>query len=250
MVMRFGTWNAHTLLQAGNMNAIVEEVERYKMDAVALQEIRWKGKGVIRKPKFSIYYSGNEDREGNRGVGFIVSKKVNRLVLGFSPICERICTLRIKCKLHNITFVNVYAPTEDTKDKIVDEFYETLQSVCDELPKHDAVITLGDFNAKLGKEHIYRDIIGRHSLHETTSNNGFRVVQYATTNNFKVLSTWYPRKDIHKGTWKIPGTEDSNQIDYILVSKRWATDIEKLELTEEPTQTRTNSWSEQDSNRK
>ena len=73
---------------------------------------------------------------------------------------------------------------------------------------------------------MYRDIIGGHSLHETTNNNGFRLVQYATTNKFKVLSTWYPRKDIQKGTWKIPGTNDTNQIDRILVSKRWATDIE------------------------
>lgn len=53
-------------------------------------------------------------------------------------------------------------------------------------------------------------------------------MQYATTNKFKVLSTWYPRKDIHKGTWKIPGTEDTNQTDHILVSKRWATDIENI----------------------
>jgi hypothetical protein len=156
-VMRFGTWNVRTLLQAGNMNAIAEEAERYKMDAVALQEIRWKGKGTIRKSKFTMYYSGNEDRQGNRGVGFIVSKKVNKSVLGFSPICERICNLRIKGKIHNITFVNVYAPTEDTEDEIVYEFYGTLPSVCE---KHDAFITLGDFNAKLGKEQIYRDTIG------------------------------------------------------------------------------------------
>jgi hypothetical protein len=31
MVMQFGTWNVHTLLQAGNMNIITEETERYKM---------------------------------------------------------------------------------------------------------------------------------------------------------------------------------------------------------------------------
>ena len=130
--------------------------------------------------------------------------------------------MRIKSKLHNITFVNVHAPTE------VDEFYETLQSVCDELPKHNVVITLGDFNAKLGKEKKYIYTIGRHSLYDTTNNNVFRLVQYATTNNFKVLSTLYPRKDKHKGNWKIPGTEDTNQIDHILVSKRWATDIENI----------------------
>ena len=86
MVKQFGTWNVCTLLQAGNMNMIAQEVERYKMDAVALQEIRWKGKGSIRKVKFN-------DRQGNRGVGFIVSKKASRSVLGFSPISERICTL-------------------------------------------------------------------------------------------------------------------------------------------------------------
>jgi len=69
-----------TLLQAGNMNAIADKAERYKMDVVALQEICWKGKGLIRKSKFNIlvYYSGNEDRQDNRGVGFIVSKKINR----------------------------------------------------------------------------------------------------------------------------------------------------------------------------
>jgi len=40
MVLRFGTWNVCTVLQAGNMNMIAEEVERYKMDVVTLQEIR------------------------------------------------------------------------------------------------------------------------------------------------------------------------------------------------------------------
>jgi exonuclease III len=107
MVMRFGTWNVRTLLQAGKMNITAEEAERYKLDVVALQEIHWKGKGLIRKSKFILYYSGNGDRQGNQGAGLIVSKKAGRLVLGFSPICERICTLRSKDKFHNITFVNV-----------------------------------------------------------------------------------------------------------------------------------------------
>ena len=220
-------WNVRTLLQAGNMNMIAEEAERYKVDVVVLQEIQWKGKDSIRKAKFTLHYSGNV-RQGNQGVGFIVSKKASRSVLGFSPISERICTLRIKGNFYNITFVNAYVPTEDTEDEIVNEFYDTLQSVCDEIPKHDAIITLGDFNAKRGKEQFYKGTVGRHSLHEITNNDGLRLVQYATINNFKVLSTWYPRKDIHKGTWKIPGTNDINQTDHIIVSRRWAADIENV----------------------
>ena len=184
--MRFGTWNVHTLLQAGNMNIIAEEAERYKMDPVPLQEIQWRGKGSIRKLKVTLYYSGDDVQQGYQGAGFIVSKKVSRSVLRFSPICDRICTLRIKGKFHNITFVNVYAPTDDAEDETVDEFYETLQIVCDEILKH----------------------------------NGLRLVQYDTINNFKVLSTWFPRKDIHKGTCKVPGTNNTNQTDHKLVSKR------------------------------
>jgi len=60
-------------------------------------------------------------KQGYRGAGFIVSKKVTRSVLGFSPICDRICTVRIKGKFRNITFVNVYAPTENAEDETVDE---------------------------------------------------------------------------------------------------------------------------------
>jgi endonuclease/exonuclease/phosphatase family metal-dependent hydrolase len=150
-------------------------------------------------------------------------------VPGFSPIYERIRTLLIKGKFHNIAFVNAYAPTKDTEDETVGEFYETLQSVCDELSGHDAIITLGDFNDKLGKEQIYKDITGRHSLHEVTNNNELRLVQYATTNNFKVLSIWYPSEDIHKGTWKVPATNDTNQIDHIIVSERWGTDTENVQ---------------------
>ena len=59
----------------------------------------------------------------------------------------------------------MYTLTEDTEDEIGDEFYETLKSECDVLPKHEAIITSGDFNTKLGKEQLYKDIIGKHSFH-------------------------------------------------------------------------------------
>jgi exonuclease III len=67
MTMRFGTWNVRTILQAGNMNIMVEEAERYKMDVVALQEMRWKHKDSIRKLKLILHYSRNDVRQSNRG---------------------------------------------------------------------------------------------------------------------------------------------------------------------------------------
>lgn len=133
MVLRFGTWNIRTLLQAGTMNSIVDEIIRYRMDMVALQEIRWKGKGDTKKKEFTMYFSGDENKQGQHGVGFIVLKKMKKSVLGFNPVSERICTLRIKGKFHNITFINIYAPTEDASEETVEQFYEDLQNICDKI---------------------------------------------------------------------------------------------------------------------
>ena len=100
--MLFGTWNLRFLLQAGDMIIIGEEAESYKMDVVALQQVWWRGLGLIRNSNFILYYSGDV-RQGYQGVGFTFSKKGSKSVLGFSPICDKICILRIKGKFRKIT---------------------------------------------------------------------------------------------------------------------------------------------------
>jgi hypothetical protein len=42
---------------------------------------------------------------------------------------------------------------------------------------------LGDSNAKVGREDIFKPIIGNESLHEASNNNGVRVVKFATLKN-------------------------------------------------------------------
>jgi hypothetical protein len=41
-------------------------------------------------------------------------------------------------------------------------------------------ILLGDFNAKVGREDIFKPTIGNGSLHEISNDNGVRVVKFAT----------------------------------------------------------------------
>ena len=66
--------------------------------------------------------------------------------------------------------------------------------------KHDALILLGDFNAKIGKEHSNKRIAGRHTLHDITSENGEKLVQFTITHNLEISSTKFQHKRIHKGT--------------------------------------------------
>jgi len=38
--------------------------------------------------------------------------------LGFEPISDCICKLRVKGKFYNVTLINIYAPTEDKEEEI------------------------------------------------------------------------------------------------------------------------------------
>jgi hypothetical protein len=62
-------------------------------------------------------------------------------------------------------------------------------------------ILLGDFNAKVGKEDIFKPTIGNESLHEISDDNGVRLVNFTTSKNLGDKSMMFPHPNIHKFTW-------------------------------------------------
>jgi endonuclease/exonuclease/phosphatase family metal-dependent hydrolase len=120
----------------------------------------------------------------------------------------------------NIIVINVHAPCEDTSDDIKDRFYEELGRVFDQFPRYDMKILLGDFNAKVSREDIFKPTIGNESSHEISNDNGVRVVNFATSKNLVVKSTMFPHRSIHKYTWTSPDGKTHNQIDHILIDRR------------------------------
>jgi hypothetical protein len=85
----------------------------------------------------------------------------------------------LRGRLCYIIVLNVHAPTEDKTDDIEDSFYEELECVFDKFPKYHMKILLGDLNAKIGREDIFKPTIGNESLHES-NDNGVRLVNFAT----------------------------------------------------------------------
>jgi len=53
-------------------------------------------------------------------------------------------------------------------------------------------ILLGDFNAKVGRENIFKPTIGTESLHQDSNDNGVRIVNFATSKTLVVKSTMFP----------------------------------------------------------
>ena len=109
-----------------------------------------------------------------------------------------------------------------------------MSDVCGKTPIHDALILLEDFNAKIGKEHSNKRVAGRHTLHDITSENGEKLVQFAIAHNLEISSTKIQHKRIHKGTWKAPGQDTCNQIDHVLINKRRASMINDVRTLRGP----------------
>jgi hypothetical protein len=80
-------------------------------------------------------------------------------------------------------------------------------------------ILLRDFNAKVGREDIFKPTIGNESLHKICIDNGVRIVNFATSKNLIVKSTTFPHHNIHKYTWTSPDGNTHNQIDHILTHR-------------------------------
>jgi hypothetical protein len=120
----------------------------------------------------------------------------------------------------NIIVLNVHGPCEDKGDDLKDSFYEELGLVFDQFPRYEMEIILGDFNAKVGRENIFKSTIGNESSHEISNDSGVRVVNFDTPKNLVIKSTMFQHRKIHKYTWTSREGNTHNQIDYVLIDRR------------------------------
>ncbi|PNF26439.1 hypothetical protein B7P43_G16450 [Cryptotermes secundus] len=113
--------------------------------------------------------------------------------------------------------MNVHAPTEDKIDDIKDRLYEELEHVFDKFPKYPMKILLGDFNAKVGREDIFKPTIVNESLHEISNDNGVRVVNFATSENLTVKRS-HQKKEVAGDTLsKI--VKESSKLSCLIITK-------------------------------
>jgi hypothetical protein len=129
-----------------------------------------------------------------------VHKRIISAVRRVEFVSDRMLYIILRGRWCNIIVVNVHAPCEDTSDDIKDSFYEELVRVFDQFPRYDINILLGDFNAKVVRENVFKPTTGNESSHEISNDNGVTVVNFATSKNLVVKSTMFPHQSIHKYT--------------------------------------------------
>ena len=111
-------------------------------------------------------------------------------------VSDRLSYIVLRGRWLHIILVNVHAPSEEKSEELKDSFYEQLEEVFDHFQKYHMKILLGDYNAKVGREDMFKPIIGQESLHQDSNDNGVRIVNFATSKNLVVKM--FPHRNIHK----------------------------------------------------
>ena len=179
---RIGYWNVRTMYETGKLKQVTSEMRRYNLDILGVSECRWNGSGRIRtNTGETVLYSGRE--EGHyQGVALILKKGLERCLLEWKPISNRMMSMRLKGRQCNTTIIQCYAPTNDSSEDDKDNFYSQLQAETVVVPQHDVFIIMGDLNAKVGGDNTdFENVMGKHGV-GMRNNNGDRLVEFCAQN--------------------------------------------------------------------
>ena len=224
--LNVGNWNVRTMYAIGKTEQVAKVMKEYRLDVLGISECRWTGFGKVKlRTGETVIYSGREDGLHRNGVAIMMSSFAEKTLMEWKPINDRIIIARFYSKFIKLTIIHIYAPTMEATDEDKDEFYEQLQSVVGSVNKHDMVLITGDMNAKVGANNTDKELVmGKHGT-GTINSNGERLTDFCSLNSYVITGTIFPHKDIHKFTWTSPDKKTTNQIDHVLINRKYRSSV-------------------------
>ncbi|KAL9954642.1 hypothetical protein ACROYT_G042207 [Oculina patagonica] len=93
---------------------------------------------------------------------------------------------RFNSRFAKLIVIQEYAPTNDAEDESKEEFYKLLQREVEAIPRHEVLIVMGDFNAKIGEDNEgWEMVMGQHGL-GSMNKNGERLATFFGNNDLVI----------------------------------------------------------------
>ena len=102
----------------------------------------------------------------------------------------------------NITVIRVYAPTSNTEEAEVEQFYEDLQDLLELTPEKDVLFIIGDWNAKVGSQET-PGVTGTFGL-GVPNEAGQRLIEFCQENALVRANTLFQQHKRRVYTWTSP----------------------------------------------
>ena len=121
-------------MNQGKLEVVKQEMVRVNINILGISKLKWTGMGEFNSDDHYIYYCGQESLRRN-GVAQIVNKRVQNAKLGCNLKNDRMISVCFQGNPFSITVIQVYAPTSNTEEAEVEQFYEDLQDLLELTPK-------------------------------------------------------------------------------------------------------------------
>ena len=209
---------------------IASELARYNVQIAALSETRFADEGQLTEQSsgFTFFWIGRgQDERREAGVGFAIkSNLVNKLAAPPKGINDRLMTLRLPLpKKKFATLISAYAPTMTNPDEVKDRFYEDLNDTITAVPRTDKLILLGDFNARVGRDHTsWEGVLGKHGTGKCNS-NGLLLLETCAAHDLLITNTVFRLPNRNKTSWMHPRSKHWHLLDYVIVRQRDRQDV-------------------------
>ncbi|XP_052740818.1 craniofacial development protein 2-like [Bicyclus anynana] len=115
-----------------------------------------------------------------------------------------------------ISIIQAYAPTEDSSEEDILNFYNTLNKAYEFANKN--IILLGDFNAKIGQPRKNEGIVMGNFGYGSRSKRGELLISHALEHKLSIVNTFFNKKVHRRWTWISPDGKTKNEIDFILTN--------------------------------
>ena len=150
-----------------------------------------------------------------------MNARLKKFLTSWKAISLRVLSARFLHQSGLMSVILCYAPTETSDDSAKDQFYDDLSLAVNHTSRHDVTIVMGDLNASIGSDRIAdRGIIGS-VCSGFANDNGSRLLDFCSSNDLRLGSSWFPRKRIHQLTWCSNDGVTRKVLDHVIISRRW-----------------------------